>query len=126
MSVVTHRPLLLFCYERSACRQNIDQVSKDSMFEHNTFTHTFTYNKVKLTPVLQQQEFYTGGFLFVCFSITDRMLKVAAEPCHSLIVLDWDLVLYVKLMCCSCGKDVPPPRSISFRVEQHLLQTVFY
>lgn len=129
MSVVTHRPLLLFCYERWACRQNIDQVSKDSMFKHNTFTCIFTYKKVKLMPVLQQQKCNTGGFLFVCFSVTGRQietLKVAAEPCGSLIVLDWDPVLYVKLMCCYRGKDVPPPRSTSFGVEQHLLQTVFH
>jgi len=99
------------------------------VFKHNTSTSAFTYKKVKLTPALQQQKFYTGGVLSACFSITGRQteeFQEAAEPCNSLMMLDWDILLYLKLMCCNGGTDVPPPRSASFELEQHLLQTVFH
>lgn len=59
------------------------------MFKHNTSTCTFTYKKVKLTAVKQQQEFYMGWFLFVSFPITGKQIempKVAADPCDSLFV----------------------------------------
>lgn len=49
MSVMTHRLLLLFCYERDEpCRQNTDQVSKDSMFKHNTSTVPLLRKRVNL------------------------------------------------------------------------------
>lgn len=52
------------------------------------------------------------------------MLKLAAEPCDSLIVLDWNFVLYVKVMCCNCGKHEPSLKA--FKLDQHLLQAAFY
>lgn len=67
------------------------------MFKHSTFTCTFTYQKGKLTLVLQQQEFYTGWNFFVLLE-TAEMLQVAAEPSDSLIVLVQDVVLYVSVL----------------------------
>lgn len=78
------------------------------------FYCTFTQEKSKLTPVLGQHwTGGTGGFLLVCFSTTGRqkMLKLAAEPCDSLTVLDWDFLLYVTVMCCNCGKHEPSPKA---------------
>lgn len=95
MSVMTHRPLLLFCYERGEpCRQNIGQVSKDSMFKHNTFTAHLLRKRVNLVQCCDSWNSTREGFLLVYFSITGRhkMLKLAAEPWDSLTVLDWDFV----------------------------------
>lgn len=110
MSVMTHRPLLLFCYERGEpCRQDTGQMSKDSMFKHNTFTVHLLRKRVNLVQCCDSWNFRQEGFLLVCFSITGRhkVLKQAAEPCDSLTVLDWDFVLYVKVMFCNCGKQEP-------------------
>lgn len=114
MSVMTHRPLLLFCYERGEpCRQNTDQVSKDSMSKHNTFTVHLLKKKVNLVQCCNSWNSTQEGFLLACFSITGRhkMLKLAAEPCDNMTVLDWDFVLYVKVMCCNCGKHEPSSKA---------------
>lgn len=52
------------------------------------------------------------------------MLKLAAEPYDSPTVLDWDFVLYAKVMCCKCGKHEPSLKV--FKVDRHLLQAAFY
>lgn len=111
---MTHRPLLLFCYERGEpCRQNIDQVSKDSMSKHNTFTVHLLRKRVNLRQCCNSRNSTQEGFcLFVFLLRADiKTLKLAAEPCDRLTVLDWDFVLYVKVLCCNCGKHEPPPEA---------------
>lgn len=38
--------------------------------------------------------------------------RAALKSYNSLNALDWDLVLWVKLMACNHGKDVPGPSSV--------------
>lgn len=114
LSVMTHRPLLLFCYERGEpCRQNINQVSKDSVSKHNTFTVHLLRKRVNLLQCCNSRNSTQEGFcLFVFLLRADiKTLKLAAEPCDRLTVLDWDFVLYVKVLCCNCGKHEPPPEA---------------
>lgn len=65
---MTHRLLLLFCYERDEpCRQNTDQVSKDSRFKHNTSIEHLDRKRVNLLQRWDSRNSTQEGFCFHVF-----------------------------------------------------------